>query len=75
MLIRLDIQRISRVGSSSCVVLQKPVMRHLGWITGQSVIVEVLDDDTLRVRKPTLEDLGPQIPRARRLPLPVSVPE
>lgn len=75
MLIRLDLQRISRVGGSSCVVIQKPIMRHLGWITGQSVIVEVLDDDTLRVRKPTVDDLGPQIPRSRRLPLPVPVAE
>lgn len=75
MLLRRDIQRITKNGGSSCVVIQKPIMRHLGWITGQSVIVEVLDDDTLRVRNPTVEDLGPQVPRARRLPLPVAVSE
>lgn len=75
MLIRLDLQRISRNGSCSCVIIQKAVMRHLGWITGQSVVVEVLDDNTLRIRKPTYEDLGPQVPRARRLPMPVAVTE
>ena len=70
MLVRLDLQRLSKNGSSACVNIRKPVLRQLDWITGMSLVVEVLDDNTLRIRKPTFEDLGPQVPRARMLPLP-----
>ena len=71
MLVHFDLQRLTRVGMSTAVTIRKPVMRHLGWLPGQTVIVEVMDDDTIRIRKPTLADLGPQIPRARPLPIPI----
>lgn len=72
-MIRRDLQRLAKNGSSSCVNIRGAVMRHLGWLTGMSLIVEVLDDDTVVVRKPTIEDLGPQVPRARQLAIPVEV--
>lgn len=67
MLFRRQIQNLTRNGSSTALTIVRPVMRHLGWIPGQSVIVEVLDDDTLRVRLPRVEDFGPQSRNARAL--------
>lgn len=73
MLLRWDFQRLSMNGSSACVNILRPYLRHLRWLPGQTVIVELYDDETIRVRKPTPEDVGAQIGKARRgdFPLPV----
>lgn len=73
LLIRRDLQRLSRNGSSTAVTVSKPVMRHLGWLPGQTVIVEVHDDNSLHVRLPNDSDYGPRVERSRSLPIPVPV--
>lgn len=62
-------QRLSRNGDSACVTIQKRILRHLRWVQGMTLIVEVMSDDSIRIRKPTAEDLGPQIRNAFAVPV------
>lgn len=73
LLVRMDQQKLARNGNATTVAIQRPYLRHLGWLTGESVIVELFDDDTIRIRKPRLEDFGPRVRKPRRLDLPVVV--
>lgn len=34
-------------------------MVHLGWLPGESVMIELLEDSTLRVRRPIPQDFAP----------------
>lgn len=54
------LQKLTRNGSSVCVTVARPVLIWLGWLPGQTVIVEVLEDKSLRIRLPEVEDLHPQ---------------
>lgn len=73
LLVRRDIQKLSRNGSSVNVNILRPYLRHLGWLAGQTVIVELYDNDAILLRKPRQEDLGPTIGKARRLDLLIPV--
>jgi hypothetical protein len=53
------LQKLTRNGSSTCVVIARPILIALGWLPGQAVIVDVLEDKTLRVRLPEVADLSP----------------
>ena len=47
-------------GNSASVVIPRPFLYHLGWVIGQGVMIELLDENQgLLVRLPRLEDLGP----------------
>lgn len=63
--------KLTQNGSSACVVIRRPALRHLRWHRGMVLVVEILSDDTLRVRRATAEDLisGP----AREFALPVDL--
>jgi antitoxin component of MazEF toxin-antitoxin module len=54
------IQKVLKHGSSAAVTIPRPFLYHLGWIIGQGVMLELLEDGQgLLVRLPKLEDLGP----------------
>jgi hypothetical protein len=37
---------------------------HLGWLPGEAVIIELLEDETLRLRRPSADDFAPvRMPR------------
>lgn len=73
MLLRWDFQKLTRSGASTHVNILKPYLQHLRWLPGQTVIVELYSDETIRIRKPRAEDFGPQIGKARRGDMPVPV--
>jgi antitoxin component of MazEF toxin-antitoxin module len=56
----LAIQKLVRNGSSTQVTIPRCVLIWLGWQTGQAVAVEILEDKTLHIRRPTTEDFLPQ---------------
>jgi antitoxin component of MazEF toxin-antitoxin module len=57
------IQRVLKHGSSAVVTIPRPFLYHLGWIIGQGVMVELLEDKQgLILRAPRLEDFGPMGP-------------
>lgn len=71
MVIGLKLQKLTRNGTSTCVNLPHETLRRYRWLAGMSVVVEEHDDEHFIIRKPRLEDLGPQVPKARRLPMPI----
>ena len=48
--------KIVRNGTSTGVNVPRQIMIRLGWLPGQRVIVELLEDDSIRLRLPKLED-------------------
>lgn len=45
------IQKLVRNGSSTQVTIPRAMLMHLDWVPGNDVLVEVLEDGTLRVSK------------------------
>ena len=68
------IQKLCKHGSSTSVSLPRYLLFELGWVCGQGVIVELMEDQSLRVRLPRQEDFGPvPVPRALTMqPQPVT---
>lgn len=52
------LQRLVKNGNSTAVSIPRPMLIHLAWLAGQDVIVEVLDDNSLHIRRPVEEDFG-----------------
>jgi antitoxin component of MazEF toxin-antitoxin module len=61
-----ELCKLVRNGNSTHVALTKRVLEFLGWRCGDPVVVEVCVDRTVRVRRPTMDDLrvGPAPGRA-----------
>lgn len=53
------LQKLTRNGSSTCVTIPRPILIALGWLPGQAVVVEVLEDKSVHIRLPVLEDVSP----------------
>jgi antitoxin component of MazEF toxin-antitoxin module len=53
------VQHLCRHGSSSSVVIPRPFMDRLNWITGMDIMIELgADLQSVIVRKPKPEDFG-----------------
>lgn len=52
------LQKLRRNGNATSVSIPRPMMMHLGWFTGKAIIVELLEDRTIRLRPPTPTDFG-----------------
>lgn len=53
------LQKLVRNGSSTQVTLPRPLLIELGWLPGEAVIVEMLEDRTVHVRRPREADFAP----------------
>jgi antitoxin component of MazEF toxin-antitoxin module len=54
------LQKLVRNGNSTQVSIPRPILIHLGWLPGHLVVVEVLEDETLRVRPQYEGEFGPK---------------
>lgn len=50
------LQRLVRNGHATQVTIPKAILIHLGWLPGEDVIVDVLEDKTLHIRRPETKD-------------------
>jgi antitoxin component of MazEF toxin-antitoxin module len=58
------LQKLVRNGSSTQVTMPRPLLIHLGWLPGEAVIIELLEDDSIRIRRPREADFAPvRMPR------------
>ncbi len=58
------LQKLTRNGNSTSITIPRPVLFVLGWLPGESMILEVLEDHSIRVRRPVERDFAPiQPPR------------
>lgn len=53
------LQKLVRNGNSTGVSIPRSVLVHLGWLPGQQVIGEVLEDQSIRIRLPREQDFAP----------------
>jgi antitoxin component of MazEF toxin-antitoxin module len=59
------LQKLVKNGNATSVSIPRQMLIALGWLPGQSVIIEILEDMTIRVRRPRLEDVAPVGPPMR----------
>jgi antitoxin component of MazEF toxin-antitoxin module len=52
-------QKLVRNGSATGVTIPKVILIHLGWLPGERIVVELLEDKTIRLRRPDERDYGP----------------
>lgn len=53
------LQKLTRNGNSTSVTLPRPLLFHLGWLPGESIILELLEDNSVRLRRPCERDFAP----------------
>lgn len=68
---RRNLQKLTAAGSSLHVTITRPILRHVGWLPGQLLVVEVLSDNSISVRAARDIELGPTVERA--IPVPVAI--
>ncbi len=54
--------KLTRNGNATMVCVPRRALAWLGWLQGQIVCVEVLEDKSLHVRKPTIADMSAKKP-------------
>ena len=61
------LQKLATHGNSTGVNFPRVMLHHLEWLPGESVIIELLEDKSLRIRRPCEKDFAPvQAPRIFR---------
>lgn len=63
---------LTRNGTSTCINIPRWMLFELGWLPGESVILQALDDKSLLIRRPSDSDFAPKT-TVRVLPEPVPV--
>lgn len=56
------LQKLVRNGSATQVTIPRHMLVHLGWLPGEAIIIELLEDGSVRVRRPTESDFAPKRP-------------
>ena len=65
------LQKLVRNGNSTSLTIPKVVLIHLGWLPGEQMIIELLEDQSLRIRRPCDRDFAPLgVPRVLPDPAP-----
>jgi len=69
------LQKLVRNGNSTQITIPRTVLYHLGWLPGQAVILEVLEDKSILIRPPRETDFAPSrmLPTAIVEPAPVKL--
>jgi antitoxin component of MazEF toxin-antitoxin module len=52
-------QKLVRHGNATGVNIPRQILTHLGWLPGEAVVVELLEDKSLRLRRRTVDDYAP----------------
>ena len=54
------LQKLVRNGNATAITIPRHVLFHLGWLPGEAMILDVLDDKSgVIVRRPNERDFGP----------------
>ena len=52
------LQKLVRCGNATHVSVPRPMLTWLGWLPGERVIVELLEDKTVRLRMPAPDEFA-----------------
>lgn len=58
-----QLQKLQRCGNSTHVAVPKQALAWLGWLPGEAILFELLENKTVVFRKPTESDFAPKKPR------------
>lgn len=53
------LQRLVRNGNSTTITIPRVMLVSIGWLPGEYVVLELLDDHSVRVRRPEERDIAP----------------
>lgn len=53
------LQKLVRNGNSTQVTIPRPALFWLGWLPGEAVILEVLENKSLLIRRPASDEFLP----------------
>jgi antitoxin component of MazEF toxin-antitoxin module len=53
------IQKLTRHGNAIGVNIPRQMLVHLGWLGGQGIVVEMLENDAILLRRPNERDFAP----------------
>lgn len=53
------LQKLCKHGNATAICLPRFVLYDLGWVSGQAVMVEILEDRSVRLRLPCAQDFAP----------------
>lgn len=53
------VQKLTRNGNSTAITIPRTLLIHLGWLPGEAVVIELLEDKSLRIRRPCDRDYAP----------------
>lgn len=68
------LQKLVRNGNSTGVMIPRPILIYLGWLPGEQIVIEVLEDKSLHVRRPCERDVAPLGPPKLIYDAPAPVP-
>ena len=54
------LQKLVRCGNATHFTIPRVALFWLGWLPGESLILEVLEDHTIRVRRPQPDEFTPR---------------
>lgn len=52
------LQKLMRCGNGTHLTIPRAALFYLGWLPGEQVIFELLEDKSVRVRKPNQDDFN-----------------
>jgi antitoxin component of MazEF toxin-antitoxin module len=55
---RADV-RLTRNGNCTTITIPRAMRTHLGWLPGERMVIELLEDQSVRVRRMTADDIAP----------------
>lgn len=55
------IQKLCRSGSSTVFTVPRPILERVGWVSGDFIVVELLENGVIQVRTPTTADFRPRV--------------
>jgi antitoxin component of MazEF toxin-antitoxin module len=53
------LMKLVRNGNSTQITIPHMVRTQLGWLAGEGMILEVMPDESLRIRRPDARDFAP----------------
>lgn len=60
-------QKLVRNGNATHVCIPRTALMWLNWLPGEGIILEVLEDRSIRLRRAVPDDFLPKNPKALRL--------
>ena len=64
------IQKLCKHGNGTSVTIPRVMLTLKGWLPGEYILVEDIDGESLRLRRPTAADFGPRF-TAHVMPVPL----